>query len=577
MATQKCVENIKRDYPGFGPCTDPFCQEVSKINDTHCLAVKPPLNPDDPIGPSKDPNLNGPGKPGYCYCCCSCFGSRTPIEVRAGEYALARDISAGEAILTAGADLRWAPRVVESASTWDSADEMVSSMYFLRYRFDDEAEHDIREVMVSPDHLFLVEDGTLAAVQNLTKKPLALRRADGGLSEVVVVAQGTYQGGVTTIQMEGRFDGANLTGHLLNTNGLVSADYKVQVHYAAQRLAPELIQQFTAEQDARPGGTPDYHEAFPDDAYARFVDDPADWPQGFTPSRRADTEARVPPHAARYLTDEQARDIRGKAPKVSAGDTFAARRLLYLFSLLRGLYPEVDFILDWDTSLPNAYSWNEWGRRAVVVTGGLVRLTELGRDGLALVVSAMVSYQAAEVRCVGQADYEGISTVMRRLWDSNLFVTVVESALPQIEKIFSYISAEHARPDPRNVCQEPGIACRVDSYNAGLSMFPVPECATPRPAYFEVRDARAFSPTTVQLTFSRTLDVPTAQTTENYAFEPATDVLSATVNPGQRTLVVLEVGELAAKTTYLVRVSGVVSDDDVPLDPAHSTGAFTTK
>ena len=166
----------------------------------------------------------------------------------------------------------------------------------------------------------------------------------------------------------------------------------------------------------------------------------------------------------------------------SAGNTYPARAVLYLFNLLRGLYPDIDFILDWENSLPNAYSWAQWGRRTVVITGGMARLKDLRRDGLAIVVSAMIAYQFPDVRCVGEADYTAIALVMHDLWDGDLFVSVLRSGLPAIEKIFSYISPDHSQPDPDNPCQVPGIACRLDSYNAGRSSLPMPECAQPKPA-----------------------------------------------------------------------------------------------
>jgi hypothetical protein len=571
MATPKCLENIKNNKPvGSRPCTDPYCIEASYEIGVHCTDSRPPLNPDEPVGPMRGPNLNGPGKPGYCYCCCSCFGSYTPIEVRHGEYALARDIQAQEEVLAAGADLRWKPALVESVSTWETAEGLMSSMYFLRYSWDG----DVREVIVSPDHPFLMEDGTLIAVQDLTKKPLRLRRADGGQSDVLVVAQGTYQGGTTSIQLAGDFNGRDLSGHLLNTNGLVTGDFKVQVYYTSQHLAAELVHEFGEDKETLPVGTTEYHTAFPDEAYARFVDDPGEWPKGFAPTVGAET--RVPATAARYLTDQQARDIRRHATSGSPADTYPARALLYVFNLMRGLYPDVDFVLDWDNPVPNAYSWSAWGRQTVVVTGGLVRVRGLRLDGLSLIVSTMVSYTSKDVHCVGEADYGGLFSVIRRLWQDNLFIAVVESALPQIEQLFSHITKKHAAPNPADTCAQPGIACRLDSYQAALSMFPVPACARPRPAYFEVRDARAISETRVQITFSRTLNEPTAETIANYAFEPAVEIHSATVNHAQPALVVLDVAKLAAKTSYLVRISHVVSNDDVPLDPAHSTGAFMT-
>lgn len=569
MATPGCIAKIKEHYTGFGPCTDPYCEDISFGIGVHCSQAKPPLKPDDPVGPQKDPNLNGPGKPGYCYCCCSCFGSGTPIEVNPGEYAPARDIVAHELIQVAGAELRWRRGVVEIASTWDNDDGIVPSMYLLRYGWDD----GFREVVVSPDHPFLMEDGTLVSVQDLTKLPLQLRRADGGLSAVLVVAQGSYVGGVSSIQMEGEFDGTDLSGHLLNTYGLVSGDFKVQVHYASQHLATALVHDFSPEQENLPAGTPEYQRAFPSDAYAEFVADSSAWPEGFVPVTQA--ELTVPVTAARYFTDDQADYLRRHAPMTGAGDTYPARNLLYLFNLCRGLYPGIDFLLDWNVAKPNAYTWSEWGRRTVVFTGGLVRLKDLGRDGLGIVLAAMLSYQYPDVRCVGEADYTAIARVLHEIWDGNLFVTVIDAGMTQLEKVMSLL--EHAEPGAGDNCKDPGIACRLDCYAAGLSRFGVPDCAKPKPAYIEVRDARAISPDRVQLTFSRDLDIAVAELTENYEFEPATDVVTASVNPDLANLVVLEVSELTPSTTYLVKVSNVMSNDGVHLDPRHNTGAFTTK
>ncbi|MFI9155451.1 hypothetical protein [Streptomyces sp. NPDC053367] len=568
MVSEQCRKNIEKNKDRM--CTDKYCVSISFALDKHCSQHDPPLRPDDPIGPTYDPDLKD-----YCYCCCSCFSSGTPIEVSPGEFAPARDIVPDETILSAGTDLRWTPRRVESASTWEDLEGTVRSMYLVRYRWDDEGEAGTRDVIVSPDHLFLAEDGTLVAVQNLSRAALRLRRADGGLADVVVVAQGSSTGGVTTIQMAGDFDGSDLTGHLVNTYGLVSSDYKVQVHYASGHVARELVHQADNPRRNMSVGTPEYHEAFPDDAYSYFLSHPEDWPEGFTPTQRQETH--IPAAAACYLTDAQARDIRRQAPMDGAENTYRAQSLLYLFNVSRSFYPGVDFLLDWDNSLPNAYTWDQWGRRTVLVTGGLVRLTEMRRDGLAVVLSAMLAYESPEVCCVGEADCSAISDVMHRLWDGDLFVSCVEHGLAQVKTLLSYISAEHARPDPENPCNQPGVACRLDCYSAGRSMFPVPACAAPKPMFFEVRDARALSPTNVQIVFSRLLDVRSAENLDNYAFDPAAEVHRAAVFPDQPNQVRLEVGELAPATTYLVRVSSVVSDDDVPLDPHHATGMFTTK
>jgi hypothetical protein len=581
MPTPACAKNIA-EKKSFPPCSDAYCWSISFGLGVHCTEAKPPLNPDEPVGPQFDPNRDGQGRPGYCYCCCSCFGATTPIEVSPGEFSLARDIVDGELVLAAGADLDWQPRRVESASTWVAQDGLIGSMYYLRYSWTPEgggnagpeAGETWREVMVSPDHPFLMEDGTIVAVQDLTKKDLRLRRADGGVADVLVVAQGSLVDDISTIQMEGDFDGTDLTGHLLNTNGIVSADFKVQVWYASGHLADGLTHDFPDDRETIPVGTPEYEELFPNPAYTAFVEDPSQWPLGFVPAQRR--EINVPATARRYLTDDQARDVRRNGEFRAEGNTYPSRSLLYLFGLARGLYPDVDFLLDWDNRTPNAYTWSAWGRQTIVVTGGMVRLTEMGRDGLWMIVAAMLAYGRSEVSCVGEADYAGVAFVSHTVWDDALFVTVVDAGLKQVRKLFDLVDDDDAGPDPADPCRGPGLDCRLKCYEAALSLFPVPACAQRKPPYFELQDARAISLTSVQLTFSRSLDVPTAETVGNYVFDPAVEAASATVPPETDNLVLLDTSELDDKTTYVVRVSNVVSNDLVPLNPRHDTGAFTT-
>jgi len=163
------------------------------------------------------------------------------------------------------------------------------------------------------------------------------------------------------------------------------------------------------------------------------------------------------------------------------------------------------------------------------------------------------------------------------MWDDNLFVTVIENGLKQIDELFALAGEDDTGEEAADPCRRPGLGCRLECYRAALSIFPVPACAQRKPPYFDLVDARALSLTSVQLTFNRALDVPTAQTVGNYALEPAAEVHSATVPPAIDHLVVLDTSELARSTTYLVRVTHVVSNDLVPLNPSHNTGAFTTR
>jgi hypothetical protein len=571
MPTAACQANIN-NLKSFPACTDDYCNAVSFAIGVHCSKSVPPLNPDTPIGPQQDPNLNGPGKPGFCYCCCSCFAGNTPIEATPGQFTLARDIHDGDEILAAGVGLQWKPATVEQASTW-GADTAILAMYFVRYRYADGEESE-REVIVSPDHLFLMEDGKLLAVQNIVAG-MKMRRADGGTTDVLLVVKGTSDGGISSISMEGGFDGKNLDGHLLNSNGVVSADFKVQVYYESARLSKDLLSAIPKIVNDEGCGTAAFHETNPNAAYTAFVEDPAQWPKDFTPEL---PRAITPPATARtFFTKLEAAGVRKNAPRGSTSNTYPIRAVLYLFREAQGFYPDITFMVDWENKVPNAYTWTDWGKRYVLVTGGLIRVTTLLRDGLSLIVSAMISHSDPDVRCVGEADYNGVAFVMHNLWNDDLFVTVVQKALPQIETLFSYVDKDHSGGDPEDPCADPSLACRLSAYQAALSLFPIPNCALPKPDYFEVKDARADGKTKVNVTFSRDLDAPSAQTIANYTFDPETKVTAAalrTVNPAQ---VTLTVAPLEPATSYVLTVNNVVSNDGVSLDPKHNKWAFRTK
>jgi hypothetical protein len=60
MSTAACAANIAKTKK-FPPCTDAYCWSISLALGVHCTQANPPLNPDEPVGPQLDPNLNGQG------------------------------------------------------------------------------------------------------------------------------------------------------------------------------------------------------------------------------------------------------------------------------------------------------------------------------------------------------------------------------------------------------------------------------------------------------------------------------------------------------------------------------------
>lgn len=574
--TEQCLKNIDDEGPPDNvPCTANFCSQIQQSIAKHCRNKG--LSPDTPL-PELDPNLYGPGKSGFCYCCCSCFAHDTPLEASPGTFVLVQDVHAQDLLMAAsiaqGGNLTWAQKPVELASGvfQDPGGPLLGGMYTVAYKYAD-GEEQSRFVVVTADHLFLMADGTLKPVQALGNGEL-LRRADNGTSEIDFVVYGSTTKGMYSIQM-GPFDGKNLDGHLLNTNGIVTSDYAVQVWYASNQLAPALLHASANDPNTPIVGTAEHAAKYPSKARDAFIANPDAWPRGFVP--QVQREIVPPPQAHSFLTRAQANDVRTNAPHGGVNNTYPADAVLYLFSLVRGMYPNVTVLLDWTNETPNAYSWSEWGRQMVVVTGGLARIDGLRREGLSLIVAAMVAYTESDIECVGTADYAGVSSVMRTMWTGNLYGTNAKAALDQIRALFAWVSPAHSHENPNNICRQPSLACRLETYTEALSMLPIPECAVPHPHTFFVLRAAQTAADTVTVYFNAAVDPATAQTAENYAFLPGLAVKAAAVTNTSAKAVALTVDGLAAKTRYMVTVTGVLSRKDKPLDPAHDTVIFTSK
>src|SRR5262245_13721484 len=98
--SQLCLDNIQQSSPPV-PCTYEFCAKIQSMVDRHCTGVGIPR--DTPVI-EMDPELHGPGQPGWCQCCCSCFGHDTPIEAAPGVFVLVQDIRVEDLLMAANID-----------------------------------------------------------------------------------------------------------------------------------------------------------------------------------------------------------------------------------------------------------------------------------------------------------------------------------------------------------------------------------------------------------------------------------------------------------------------------------------
>jgi hypothetical protein len=261
-----CIENVKK-YGGV-LCPEEYCREIRWRLDEFCHSSGMP-----PCAPL--PQLYD-GRP--CYCCCPGYAADMPIEAAEGKFVRAQDVAPGtDRILAgryrAGDDTpSWDARVVDHSvgivAGTAEGEPAFDYMYYLAYQVADEDEP--RAIVGTRDQLFLRPSGKVTPIQHLRPGD-ELVGAHGGVSRVTFAVPSHYRGTLHQIVFGG-FDNKTLDGHLLSTNGVVTADYSVQLDCSTGELSPELLDLPNADGAAAPGP----------EAQA-FIADKTRWPAGLTP------------------------------------------------------------------------------------------------------------------------------------------------------------------------------------------------------------------------------------------------------------------------------------------------------
>jgi hypothetical protein len=549
VPSQACLENIRKIRPPvYCDSIDPgLCARVQGEISEYCHHAG--LGGDTPIA-----MMSPKGK---CWCCCSCFGFGTPIEVDQGLYQMIEDIVAGQSVLATDASLSgWVSRTVTELGGI-APESQLDFMVYAQFRM---ADGEIRQLIATADHLFLLPAGKLMPIQDLRPGD-EVRQADGGVAAVELVTPIQFSGGVRHIALGSWREGEPLDGHLLNSNGLVTADLAVQLEFYGGGVTEHLAPAEPAS-ERPPAGSLEFFRKYDTTAYTAFVSDPEAWPQKCRPVSPA--LINVPPGALAYFTAEQAADIQRAAGAQDLGDSARLALTRYLFQLHSAWHPAVYFIVDWANPVPNAWYFQDYKREYVVLTGGLVRLRELGRQGLAIVLSHLVA-QSQGTTCTGEADYRGVLLYLRQVWFDDQFFDTFEDGHKQISKVFDLISPAHRRADPDNICRQPSIECRQEAMMAGASSRGLPECAVPIPA-FTVTGARAEGLTEVVVSFSQPVNPPSAASPRHYAFDPAATVRSARADGNDITLTL---DALEPATAYTLTIRKVRSTRGATLKPGH--------
>ena len=452
-----------------GMCSATHCSGVSqKINETckknnwqigHLVMIC-------------DPNTGD-----CCNCTCSCAAYGTPVATPDGDKAI-QTIAMGSQVLAANTAFEWTATDV-NFSDGTGPDGQQPEMLYISYGADNKV------IIVTLDHTFLIPDGTLIRANRLMPGD-ALVAADGSQVPISDVKTGAYSGGVWNIATA-IGQPTSLDGHLINTGGVISGDYAVQLFYDDLGFGSKA-------NAARPvHGSDEYRAAVGLPLRVELPEKPL---QDVLAMAAANTTSPasyllhtdhaytigIPVRGIEgYLTIAQAAEVRDMVPVRSMQNNEMIAYAEWLFQLFQPFYPKIRFILDWPNANANAYSFAlDEEQIYVLVQGGLLRTQPLSWQGMALILSYCVArYLPGNPRslqgelCKVQSD-ESTGAVLRNVFFP-LYPNVAFDAIKQIEALFNTLSSKQDSPVAH--CTPVDLGCRIDIYKATLGLEPMPICA----------------------------------------------------------------------------------------------------
>ncbi len=523
-----------------------------------------------------------------CYCCCSCFAWGTKIAVSGDEVKLIQNFQVGDPVRTASVEpesgkLVWGENHVSfsSGTSPGGNGSTMLSIYF----------GNGNSIIVTPDHVFMLSSGKLKKADTLVPGVDELLSAEGNAVALNEIKVGRFYDGVHHISSDADKSGLGegvIDGHLINSNGIVSADFALQISFGDQKL----LRHFVKDCDKLPVvGSAEYKAAHADSldcedylVKKKGADVSVNTVRSFTPFGA--NRLYVPPTAQVFVTREQAIDIIA-GPKRPYTNTTNVHNLNYLIKLFRGFFPEINFYLDWEGIEPNIYAFELYGQKTVVISGQLLRTEPIYQDGLAVIMAHGVAVfngappaNALGYACMGQADYFGVGYVLQTIYFGSDWLRVATSGVDQVNAMFDYISAKNGEAG-NDVCLKPSIDCRKETMELALMGGELPECAGgPEIGGLHVTGAQAQlfeSYQTVTVQFNMNLSPYSAEKPENYHISPESVVSTATVMEEAPNQVLLTVLLQPGIQDFEVRVYDVYAYNGSTLDPDHNSATFSVQ
>lgn len=422
-------------------------------------------------------DANGP-----CTCACSCLAFGTPVQAAEGEFRAIEEYQVGDTVLAAGRSLEWSPVEVRYSAGTSGAS---LQKFAVLVAYLDTA------LVVTSDHEFLMPDGSLKRADRLTPDD-SLVAPDGEAVPVRSATIGDYFAGFHHIATSLEEPSGDLTGHLLNTNGVISADYIVQITDRVKVDASGFV-----SPDDLIVGSPEYVQR-----YGQESRNPPELPVGLVGSELPVAVARYAAEdhkpgtfiaagltgsrptegACSFISHEEAA-LRAQDPRRAFNDPNSRQWTDALVRYHRAFYPEITYHVDWAEDEVNAYAWVESGVRHVSLKGGLIRHSAMEVEGIALVLAHEIAHHYGGpptfpegLSCEGEADYSAVRDMMRKIWFGEDYIIKAEAGIQQMADFFHVPNSPNP-PGGSAGCNHPAGACRVATYHAAIDLRGKPACA----------------------------------------------------------------------------------------------------
>jgi len=170
-----------------------------------------------------------------CYARCQCATVGMPVRSFNGLFFHVEEVGVGDQLAACGLDFEWTACPVAYVGSTPGLSRQTQAVLVLYLN---------TAIVVPLDHIFVLSNGKLITAERLCPG-LELKTADGDRTIIENVHIGPYFGSYVRIAMALDKPDLRLNGRLLNTNGLVSADYSAQIFCRSSEFAYLFSEQHT--------------------------------------------------------------------------------------------------------------------------------------------------------------------------------------------------------------------------------------------------------------------------------------------------------------------------------------------